>query len=535
MARMPGQSLLKKLFGIVNKKNGPVKTQRVIVEHTMENDQKRSSRYKNDSSASQMSNQPAISKKNNSHVKSDAALTRTGAAEKSKKMKHVFKLKQRPQGTEVLPAEKRHEDAEHPRRFSDKKRKAIMNPLNFLFERKKIRSTSNGAALEFAESRKRLGKKGKRKRQIIIYAGTSLVLIVVLLAVVLVPGGAAAQSDPSQTAEQGSAEKLAQDAVALYEGQQAIDASMNVETTEVTQSPTQTSIATTPPDENPTATPSEKPTTKPTTEPTTEPTVEPTTEPTVVPTTQPDVTPNPINIDEWVTYYKVEADLYYNEVGYSSNHYNYNDNEKYMLAQIIQSESGGETYKGKVAVGNVVMNRVLCRSYPGSTIAEVLTAPNQFAYNSNVKPSSAAMTAASEILDYELWVIPQNIYFFRATSSTDNWGSHAYSLSIGAHAFYSERYSGRGSGIPPALFKRTYKWAQYGCAPENRVYRIQFMLNKLGYDVYADKYFGLGTKEALIEFQEREGLQADGVAGPSTVEALIDAFGPEEYYLKFCV
>ena len=108
------------------------------------------------------------------------------------------------------------------------------------------------------------------------------------------------------------------------------------------------------------ATPSESPTATPVATPTPEPT--PT--PTPVPTTEPEPTPTPIDVGELVEYYIVKADKYYNDMGYSSNHYDYTDEEKYMLAQVIDAEARGESTEGKIAVGNVVMNRVLVPQLP---------------------------------------------------------------------------------------------------------------------------------------------------------------------------
>ena len=48
-----------------------------------------------------------------------------------------------------------------------------------------------------------------------------------------------------------------------------------------------------------------------------------------------------------------------------------------LLAAIIQCEAGNESFEGKVAVGNVILNRVNSGSYPGSIYA-VITAPGQF-------------------------------------------------------------------------------------------------------------------------------------------------------------
>jgi hypothetical protein len=232
----------------------------------------------------------------------------------------------------------------------------------------------------------------------------------------------------------------------------------------------------------------------------------------------------------------VDDDDYYNDMGYSSNHYDYTDNEAYMLAQIIDAEARGESTEGKIAVGNVVMNRVLCRSFPGNTITAVVTRAGQFAYNPDRKPSSASKRAAHTVLDDEKWVIAQDVYYFRSgVEAGINWGSHKFYKKIGGHCFYRHSYSGRhrGGEAPPALFHRTYKYAQYGCEPENRVYRIQYMLAKLGYDVKADKYFGKTTEVALMKFQEKKGLEDDGVAGPATVKALIKAYGVDKYYDKW--
>ena len=74
---------------------------------------------------------------------------------------------------------------------------------------------------------------------------------------------------------------------------------------------------------------------------------------------------------------------------------------------------------------------------------------------------------------------------------------------------------------------------QYGCKVEKRVKRIQYMLNKLGYDVKADGYFGMDCKEALMKFQDDHGLHADGVAGPTTIEKLIRTFGTDKYVDKY--
>ncbi|MDD6194670.1 MAG: cell wall hydrolase [Lachnospiraceae bacterium] len=56
---------------------------------------------------------------------------------------------------------------------------------------------------------------------------------------------------------------------------------------------------------------------------------------------------------------------------------NYSDADLKLLAGIIQAEAGGESTEGKLAVGSVVMNRVMSSRFP-STISGVVYQPNQF-------------------------------------------------------------------------------------------------------------------------------------------------------------
>ena len=229
--------------------------------------------------------------------------------------------------------------------------------------------------------------------------------------------------------------------------------------------------------------------------------------------------------------FMVKANKYYNSHGFSTNRYKYTAAELKMLAIVIHLEARGESFKAKIAVANVVMNRVLSPGYPGKTIKEVVTRPNQFCYNASVKPTAECVRAAREVLDHEAWAVPQNIYFFRCTKSKSNWGRHTYWGHIGTTAFYSDSYAGRSnsSAIPASLFERTYKWPQYGCKPAARVRKIQVMLNGLGYKVTADGYFGMDTHKAVVKFQTDNKLTADGIAGQATIRTLIKKYGLAKY------
>lgn len=56
----------------------------------------------------------------------------------------------------------------------------------------------------------------------------------------------------------------------------------------------------------------------------------------------------------------------------------------------------------------------------------------------------------------------------------------------------------------------------------NKVMVYQHMLNYMGSNIVVDGYFGPKTKAATIKFQISYGLEADGIAGPQTIKALIN-------------
>jgi len=351
-------------------------------------------------------------------------------------------------------------------------------------------SRSSDAALEYAATGRLQSKRSKRNKRIAVYGGSGFLAAAAVLAITFASGGAAApvstQTAPAATVSETTRTYAA--APVVESGYQSAI---------YTASPTPTK--------------------------------------TIVPTTPPDKTPVQLDPKAEAKKYMVKADKYYNQMGYSNNHYKYTDKEYYMMAQVMQGEAGG-SLEGMVAVGNVVMNRVLSGRYPGNTITEVITAPHQFTgYNPNRVPSAQARYAANLVLNYERWVVPQNTYFFRSGWETgSDWGKNKFYKNIGGNCFFTSTKYGRSSKIPPEMFERTYKWPTMGCKPEDRVYKIQYMLNKLGYGVKADKYFGQDTKDALIDFQKKHKIKADGIAGEKTIVALINAFGIEEYYKKFC-
>ncbi|ADQ14692.1 cell wall hydrolase [Halanaerobium hydrogeniformans] len=73
-----------------------------------------------------------------------------------------------------------------------------------------------------------------------------------------------------------------------------------------------------------------------------------------------------------------------------------------ILASIIHAEARGESYKGKVAVGGVVLNRVYHPSFP-NTIKDVVYQSGQFTPVENgminITPNNESIQAAYEAID----------------------------------------------------------------------------------------------------------------------------------------
>ena len=80
----------------------------------------------------------------------------------------------------------------------------------------------------------------------------------------------------------------------------------------------------------------------------------------------------------------------------------YSDNDINLLAKLIAAEARGETNKGQVAVGAVVLNRVSHASFP-DTIAGVIYQKGAFSCvtdsNWNVSPDSTSLKAARDCIN----------------------------------------------------------------------------------------------------------------------------------------
>ncbi|MBQ8409729.1 MAG: cell wall hydrolase [Clostridia bacterium] len=121
----------------------------------------------------------------------------------------------------------------------------------------------------------------------------------------------------------------------------------------------------------------------------------------------------------------------------------YNADQVYWLARIISAEAKGEPMQGKIAVGNVVLNRVRSSAYPNTIYGVIFDkrygiqfAPvaNGTIYNT---PTVDSMIAAKICL--EGYSISNDIiYFVNPQKAPNSWISYnrPYAFTIGNHAFF---------------------------------------------------------------------------------------------------
>lgn len=122
----------------------------------------------------------------------------------------------------------------------------------------------------------------------------------------------------------------------------------------------------------------------------------------------------------------------------------YDEEDLKWMSKIIHAEACGESLEGKIAVGNVIMNRVASDSYPDSIYGVIFDRKYgvQFtpAYSGSVycNPSEESILAAKLALD-GADVIGDGLYFVQAAISSSCWVGRncSYLTTIGNHCFYA--------------------------------------------------------------------------------------------------
>ena len=122
----------------------------------------------------------------------------------------------------------------------------------------------------------------------------------------------------------------------------------------------------------------------------------------------------------------------------------YNADDLYWLSRIISAEAKGESLKGQIAVGNVVLNRVRSASYPNTIYGVIFDRKNGTQFSPVAlgtiyqKPTASSIIAAKICL--EGYSISNEILFFmNPRIATNNWISknRPFAFTIGNHSFYT--------------------------------------------------------------------------------------------------
>jgi len=114
-----------------------------------------------------------------------------------------------------------------------------------------------------------------------------------------------------------------------------------------------------------------------------------------------------------------------------------NMDDVYLLAKIIHAEAKGEPLEGKIAVGNVILNRAKLRHFP-DTVRDVIFQKGQFQPVSNgsiyQKPDPESIKAA--VMAYQKNVVGNALYFYNPALTEDRWiRSRQVVKRIGNHVF----------------------------------------------------------------------------------------------------
>ena len=125
------------------------------------------------------------------------------------------------------------------------------------------------------------------------------------------------------------------------------------------------------------------------------------------------------------------------------------DAELYLLACIIEWEAGWEPYEGKLAVANVVLNRVRSSRFKQNNITDVIYAPGQFSGvldgNGNISERFANLMATGPKHDdcytaaQEAVAGVNNIgdYLFFISVKKANYARYKQYTILNNHCFYS--------------------------------------------------------------------------------------------------
>ena len=121
----------------------------------------------------------------------------------------------------------------------------------------------------------------------------------------------------------------------------------------------------------------------------------------------------------------------------------YREDEVYWLSRIINAESGGEPLKGKVAVGNVILNRTKHSYFPNTIYGVIFDKKNGVQFSPTIngtiyKTPNAQSIIAAKICLEGYSVNSDILYFVNASLVPNSWvvKNRPLFAKIGNHSFY---------------------------------------------------------------------------------------------------
>ena len=121
----------------------------------------------------------------------------------------------------------------------------------------------------------------------------------------------------------------------------------------------------------------------------------------------------------------------------------YRDDEVYWLSKIISAEARGEIMQGKIAVGNVILNRVKSSAFPNTIYSVIVDRKNGVQFspvaNGSIYASATEESVIAAKICLEGYTLSDGIlYFVNPRVAPNSWASknRPFFAQIGNHAFY---------------------------------------------------------------------------------------------------
>lgn len=122
----------------------------------------------------------------------------------------------------------------------------------------------------------------------------------------------------------------------------------------------------------------------------------------------------------------------------------YTDDDIYWMARIIDAEACGESYRGKLAVGDVIKNRIKSKDFPNTIYGVIFDKKYGVQFEPTINgaiyktPCPDSSAAAKDVLRNKTSTVGNCLYFFAPKIAESSWiaNNREYYTTIGNHVFY---------------------------------------------------------------------------------------------------